>query len=179
MAESCRRRLTGCVECHVRRMRARLLIRQHAARVNDPLTLPCWCWQAVKEAVREATGGAARPVDPREAAKGRLDQVSSTRLALCKCRSAVLHCIIKSKRKAASYLQGDFSINLQVQVRDWGSGNPNDLGDLEVASVSSSAPSATEPLYQQLAKRLQTLEVSTLLAPVKAVGGQLLLCITA
>ncbi len=44
-------------------------------------------------------------------------------------------------------------------MRDWGSGNPNDLGDLEVESVSSSAPSATEPLYQQLAKRLQTLEV--------------------
>ena len=34
-----------------------------------------YCLQVVKEAVREATGRSARPVDPREAAKGRLDQV--------------------------------------------------------------------------------------------------------
>ncbi len=46
----------------------------------------------------------------------------------------------------------------QVQVRDWGSGDPGDLGELRVASVSSSSPSATEPLYQQLARRLETLE---------------------
>ena len=47
---------------------------------------------------------------------------------------------------------------LQVQVRDWGSGDPGDLGELRVASVSSSSPTATEPLYQQLARRLETLE---------------------
>ena len=53
----------------------------------------------------------------------------------------------------------DNASNLQVQVRDWGSGNPNDLGELRIESVSSSTPSATEPLYQLLAKRLETLEV--------------------
>lgn len=44
-------------------------------------------------------------------------------------------------------------------MRDWGSGNPDDLGDLKIESVSSSLPDASEPLYQQLAKRLETLEV--------------------
>ena len=54
----------------------------------------------------------------------------------------------------------------QVQVRDWGSGDPGDLGELRVASVSSSSPSATAPLYQELARRLETLEarVATVLS---------------
>lgn len=45
-------------------------------------------------------------------------------------------------------------------MTDWGSGNREDLGSLRVASVASSSPGANDPLYQQLARRLETLEAS-------------------
>lgn len=67
----------------------------------------------------------ARPVNPQEAAKGKLDY---------------------------------------VQVKDWGSGNPDDFGDLQVESVSQQQPElATDhsrPFYEQLARRLEQLQVT-------------------
>ena len=136
---------------------------------NASLMVPYWCCQVVKEAVREATGRAARPVDPREAAKGRLDQVPAWPFGPTGVKVWVFPAA--DAQPQGSIMTATTPHRLQVQVRDWGSGNPNDLGDLEVESVSTSSPSATEPLYQQLAKRLQTLEVRAAMA-ARTAGGR-------
>lgn len=49
--------------------------------------------------------------------------------------------------------------DLSPQVKDWGSGQPADLGQLQVAASSAVQLGGTVPLYEQLAKRLELLEV--------------------
>ncbi len=73
--------------CLTGRGQPQLPLRPYAEGDIALLMVPRWCRQVVKEAVREATGGAARPVDPREAAKGRLDQVLHHIMPFVKLRS--------------------------------------------------------------------------------------------
>lgn len=74
--------------------------------------------QAVKQALRAA--GAVRPIDPQEAARGRLDMAT---------------------------------------VKDWGSGDPGQLGELQVTGMKTRFdPSADRPLSVQLALLLEQLE---------------------
>lgn len=48
-----------------------------------------------------------------------------------------------------------------VQVKDWGSGEPADLGELQVESFSQELVSDhSKPFYEQLARRLEELQVN-------------------
>ncbi len=49
-----------------------------------------------------------------------------------------------------------------LQVRNWGNGDPGDLGQLEVEAASQVHLDSNAPFYEQLAKRLELLEVSAL-----------------
>ena len=49
-----------------------------------------------------------------------------------------------------------------AQVKNWGSGEPADLGELQVESFSQELVSDhSKPFYEQLARRLEELQVST------------------
>ena len=47
-----------------------------------------------------------------------------------------------------------------AQVKDWGSGEPSDLGALEVQASSAVQFQSAAPFYEQLAKRLELLQAS-------------------
>ncbi|GMH42806.1 hypothetical protein BSKO_10725 [Bryopsis sp. KO-2023] len=61
----------------------------------------------------------ARPIDPKEAAKGKVDF---------------------------------------AKVKDWGSGEPSDLGSLELESFSENADATNKPFYERMAKQLELLQ---------------------
>jgi hypothetical protein len=82
------------------------------------------CGQAVERAINIVEGRKARPVDAREAARGRWDY---------------------------------------AQVKDWGSGRPEDLEQMQVTSFSAgrqATSSHAQPFYEQLARHLAELEAS-------------------
>ena len=80
-----------------------------------------------------------------------------SRQVVCGGRSAALHCMpprVSPQRQLQYTSRVMASIHLQVQVRDWGSGNPNDLGDLEVAvgvELSAQCHGAPVPAARQTA----------------------------
>lgn len=47
-----------------------------------------------------------------------------------------------------------------LQVKDWGSGRQEDLGELQVESHREFDQDHTKPFYEQLARRLELLQVS-------------------
>ena len=47
-----------------------------------------------------------------------------------------------------------------LQVKDWGSGRQEDLGELQVESHKEFDQDHTKPFYEQLARRLELLQVS-------------------
>lgn len=59
-----------------------------------------------------------------------------------------------------------------AKVKDWGSGQPEDLDRMEVTSFTSGSPFSSDgesqPFYNQLARRLAELEASSYLAPIQS-----------
>ena len=50
---------------------------------------------------------------------------------------------------------------LWLQVKDWGGGEPADLGELEVESYTPDLyADHSKPFYEQLARRLEDLQVT-------------------
>lgn len=105
--------------------------------------------QAVQKAIHLAEGRKTRPINPKEAAKGSLDYVQVIAIAL-----------LPEKVKFWWSLQADGPF-LPMQVKDWGSGSPEDLDKLQVESVSSDNVADTgQPFSELLARQLQQLEAS-------------------
>ena len=126
--------------------------------------------QAVERAVKLVEERKARPVDSKEASKGRVEFVKVG--AQGRLQPMVLHFPRASAGTGASQswprlikltLRTSLPLLFMLpQVRNWGTGDPGDLGQLEVEAASQVHLDSSAPLYEQLAKRLELLEASPL-----------------
>jgi hypothetical protein len=128
-------------------------------------TLQSYLVQAVDRAVKlvERTVP-ARPINNREASKGSVKFVKVV-LAPRFCMLAMPLMVAHRPWPACTHLspgahQPIMPSRSPMQVKDWGSGEPADLGQLELASGTASDVLSTEesPFHQQLARRLEAIE---------------------
>ena len=64
-----------------------------------------------------------------------------------------------------------------LQVKDWGSGRQEDLGELQVESHREFDQDHTKPFYEQLARRLELLQVSRCVQGMSSSGVQAVLAV--
>ena len=57
-----------------------------------------------------------------------------------------------------------------LQVKDWGSGRQEDLGELQVEAHREFSEGHTKPFYEQLARRLELLQVSRCVQGISSAG---------
>ncbi len=107
----------------------------------------------------KTSANGVRPVDQSQASKGKLDYVKVWICGSC--------CKVCNLQSAMQLYHNADDLNLVVttssvfwQVKDWGTGEPADLGSLEVESFSPDLFSDhSKPFYEQLARRLEELQV--------------------
>lgn len=98
-------------------------------------------------------------MDSREAARGRVEFVKVRNSHPCPSLPGPPCSCLRPVQASCCPPLRPASMPRPMQVKDWGTGEPTDLGQLQVEANSQVQLSSDAPFYEQLAKRLELLEV--------------------